>query len=166
MSKTTVAGDFLDALAAQLSARAGLAKVRVYTAPVAPEDLGEEAIELGEEIPITQEQAAMGKSDMMENVTIHGSILVSKPYPRKTTRVETINAGAKTARDRAVAIFGELASECGDNPTMATGTPPVATVLGVDVTSMTMHQGEAPEAQLGRSCWIEFDLTLQNETPQ
>ena len=73
---------------------------------------------------------------------------------------------AKTARDRAVAIFGELASECGDNPTMATGTPPVATVLGVDVTSMTMHQGEAPEAQLGRSCWIEFDLTLQNETPQ
>jgi len=160
----TVAGTFLDATAVQLAARAGLAGVRIFTCPVLPEDLGKEAIELGEEIPIQREIASMGSSDVEESFTVTGSILVAKSFAKATTLQATINAAAKAARDRALAILEEVTDELATNDTMATGTPAVGTVRDVQMGEFTIRQAMAPEGQLGRVCWVEFTLEVQNHT--
>lgn len=148
----------LDALVAALQLRAGLAGVNVYSAPVTPEDLGTEAIELAEEVPIEQEPAAMASTDIEESFTVKGSILCFAPMAPGASRVATINAAAKVARDRACAILEEVTDELSGNRTV-TGTVRDASISGV-----TVHQGLAPEGQLGRVCWVQFDISAEAHT--
>ena len=148
MSATTVPA-FLDALAAVLSARAGLSGVNVYTCPVAPENLGKEAIELGEEVSVEKEPASMSSRDLTETYTVSGSILVYSPI------ASTINVAAKACRDRALAILEEVSDELADDQTVD------GTVLSAGISSQTWRQGLAPEGQLGRLCQVEFGMTVE-----
>ena len=149
---------FIDALVAALQARAGLAGVNVYGCPVAPEDLGKEAIELAAETDVVQTAAAMGSTDIEESFDVKGSIVCFTPMPAEATKVATINGAAKTVRDRACAILGEVESELSTNDTVT------ATVRDAHTTSIKVNQGMAPEGQLGRWCAIEFTISAEAHT--
>ena len=154
----TALPSFLDALAAALQARGGLAGVSVYTCPVSPEDLGKEAVELAAETDVEQTVAAMGSTDIEESFDVKGSIVCFSPMGAGATKVATINAAAKKVRDRACAILGEVESELAGNDTVT------ATVRDAHTTSIKVNQGLAPEGQLGRWCAIEFTITAQAHT--
>ena len=146
---------FLDALATALAARPGLAGVNVFTCPVPPESLGAEGIELAAETLIEQLPAAMGSSELEESYQVRGSVLVAKPIVGATSATASINTAAKAARDRCAAIIEEVTDELATNSTMT------ATVRDVGIVEQTYHQGLAPEAQLGRVCWVEFTLAVE-----
>ena len=149
---------FIDALVAALQARAGLAGVSVYSCPVSPEDLGKEAIELAAETDVVQTAAAMGSTDIEESFDVKGSIVCFTPMPAGASTAATINGAAKTVRDRACAILGEVESELSTNDTVT------ATVRDAHTTSIKVNQGMAPEGQLGRWCAIEFTISAEAHT--
>jgi len=148
----------LDALVAALQARPGLAGVNVYGCPVAPEDLGKEAIELAAETDVVQTIAAMDSTDVEEAFDVKGSIVCFTPMPAGASTAATINGAAKTVRDRACAILGEIESELATNDTVT------ATVRDAHATSIKVNQGMAPEGQLGRWCAIEFTISAEAHT--
>lgn len=150
MSVTTLPA-FLDELATQLAARTGLAGVNIFTCPVRPEDLGEEAIELAAETVIEQRQRAMNSTTQEEEYDVTGSILAYRPVPPVSGG---INTAAKAARDRVEAIIEEVIDEVATNDTMT------AKVRDVQLTGQTWKQGYAPEGQLGRFCSVEFTLSV------
>jgi hypothetical protein len=149
---------FMDALAAQLILRAGLSGVAVFTAPVAPENAGEEAIVLAPETSIEQTVAAMSSTDIEEVYDVKGLILVYHAQAPGATLVGTINAGAKAARDRAFAIFEEVVDQLTTDATVS------GTVRDARTTTVTVQQGLAPEGQLGRVCQIEFVIQAEAHT--
>ena len=148
----------LDALVAALQARPGLAGVAVYSCPVAPEDLGKEAIELAAETDVVQTAAAMDSTDVEESFDVKGSIVCYHAMPAGAGHVATINAAAKVVRDRACAILGEVESELATNDTVT------ATVRDARTTSIKVNQGMAPEGQLGRWCAIVFTISAEAHT--
>jgi hypothetical protein len=154
MSASSI-GPFLDAMTTALAARVGLAGVVVYSCPVPPEALGKEAIELAPSVEVTQEAAAMSSSHITEGYDVKGSILVSIAMAPGATKPATINAAAKASRDRALAIYDEVRDYLAAAPTVS------GTVLGAEVGGLTLEQGFAPEGQLGRSCRIEFTISVE-----
>jgi hypothetical protein len=157
MAATALPG-FLDALAALLTLRAGLAGVNVFTCPVDPADLGTEAIELAAETPVAQELAAMASRDIEEAFEVKGSIICYAPRPASASTVATVNAAAKTARDRACAILEELTDALAGDDTAG------GSVRDAQISGLVMRQGMAPEGQLGRLCQIEFTISAEAHT--
>lgn len=154
----TAVPSFLDALTTALTTRPGLAAVAVFGAPVAPEQLGKAAIELAASVEVQQEAAAMSSRDISETFTVKGSILAASPLAPGATMPATINAAAKSARDKALAIYAEIADCLADDQTVS------GSVLGADVGGITLEQGFAPEGQLGRVCHIEFTIAAEAHT--
>lgn len=142
---------FLDALRTALAARSGLDDVIVFTCPVAPEDLGKQAIELANEVAVDQHRLGMGETTLDEEYTLPGSIIVFRTAKQGG---QAINTAAKAARDRADAILEEIVDEVTTNDTMS------ATVRDVTITMQRWSQGMAPENRLGRFCRVEFTLTV------
>ena len=136
---------FVDALRTALVNRSGLSGVNVYTAPVAPEDEGTEAIIFGEEdadgtagvycIPAEQRQ---------EEYEVRGRVLIVKSGAGETA--------IKAARDRAYAIYAEVASEVGTNDRMT------GTVDDVTATQATVEQVPGDHVRI---CRIRFILTVK-----
>ena len=149
---TTTLPAFLDALAAALVLRAGLAGVAVFTCPVRPEELGDEAIELADTVEVAQGRAAMSSTDVEESYEVKGSVIV---FRTAKPGASAINTAAKAARDRATAIIEEVTDEVSGNATMS------ATVRDVTIAAQSWSQGYAPENQLGRFCRIEFTLRCE-----
>lgn len=147
---------FLDALVAALQLRVGLAGVNIYSCPVDPADLGKEGLEFAEDVSIEQARASMGSRDMEESYTVNGSLLVAAPIAAKGAKVASINAAAKVARDRAMAILSEITDELADNDAMS------ATVRDVSMASLEVHQGMGGETQLGRVAWVEFTMKVES----
>lgn len=151
---------FLDALTAALAARPGLAGVAVFSAPVDPDLLGKEAIELAESVDVNQTSAAMSSRDISETFTVKGSILVASPMVKQASVMATINTAAKAARDRALAIYAEVCDELADDITVD------GSVLGADVGGYVLEQGFSPEDQMGRVARIEFSIDAEaHSTP-
>lgn len=146
---------FLDALAALLTLRAGLAGVRVFTCPVDVADLGEEAIELAHETSVEHELAELGSHDVEESFDVKGSIVCYHAMTTSTDAVATINAAAKTVRDRACAILEEVTDALAADDTVS------GSVRDAQVSAVTVRQGMAPETQLGRLCQIELTISVQ-----
>jgi len=147
--------DFIDALVAALQLRAGLAGVSIYSGPVTPEDLGQESIELAEDVEIEQSRASMGSTEMEESYSVPGSILVAAPIAPKSDMATTINTATKAVRDRAFAILHEVVDELAGNDEMTN------TVRDVVMERLSFHQGAAPEGQLGRIAWVEFSMKVE-----
>lgn len=147
----------LDALVAALQLRAGLTGVRVFSAPVAPESLGMEAIELADETDIEQSAAAMGSSDIEELLAVKGSIICFSPMPGSGP-VDSINLAAKECRDRACAILEEVTDELASDDTIG------GSVRSAAISSVTVAQGLAPEGQLGRWCRVAFTVSAEAHT--
>lgn len=154
MAATALPG-FLDALAALLTLRAGLSGVRVFTCPVDVADLGEEAIELAHETSVERELAAMSSTDVEESFDVKGSIVCYHAMTSGVDPVATINAAAKTVRDRACAILEEVTDALAADDTVS------GSVRDAQVTAVTMRQGMGPETQLGRLCQIEFTISAE-----
>lgn len=148
----------LDALATALANRGGMAGVNVFTAPVEPADLGKESVTFAAEVDIDQELAAMGSSDIEETFDVPGSIICFAPMATSTGPAATINAAAKTVRDRACDILEEVSEELASNSTVT------GTVRDAAISSIKLTQGLAPEGQLGRWCSIEFTVTAEAHT--
>lgn len=155
MSATTL-GAFLDEFVAQLQARDGLAGVAVYTCPVDPESLGAAGIELADDVSIDVTQASIGTDDIEESYPVNGMVLVTAPYAASTDVVATINAAAKTARDRCEAIMAEIVAALVADSTAG------GAVDNVRIANQTYKQGMAPDAALGRVAWCEFVLEVSN----
>ena len=143
---------FLDAFVAALQLRGGLAGVRVFGCPVVPEDLGEEGIELAEEVSVDTSRDSMNSE--REDYTVNGSVLVLAPMVRGASPQSTINATAKVARDRCNAIVAEVADELLTDCTVG------GVVVDAQLDGITFHQGMAPEGQMGRACWCEFSVKV------
>ena len=156
MSATALPG-FIDALAALLTLRAGLAGVHVFTCPVAPEDLGSEAIELAPETSVEQQVAAMGSHDIEEAFDVRGSIVCYQAMTGSGA-VTSINVAAKAARDRACAILEEVTDALAGDDTVS------GSVRDAQITGITLRQGMAPEGQLGRLCQVEFTIHAEAQT--
>jgi hypothetical protein len=150
MGATTLP-QLLDALLVALSDREGLAGVNIYTCPVSPEELGPEGIEFAEEVSVEQARASFGNTDLEESYTVSGSLLVAAPMPPGSGAV---NRAAKAARDRCAELLHEISEELATNDTLDNE------VRDVSIASQVWHQGMAPEAQLGRVCWVEFSLAV------
>ena len=142
----------------ELAVRVGLAGVSIFSCPVAPEDLGKEAIEFASETNVEQTIAAMSSTDIEETFTVKGSIICYSPMVGATSKVASINHAAKTARDRAVAILGEIESELSGNATVT------STVRDARTTELKISQGLGPEGQLGRVCFVEFTIEAEAHT--
>ncbi len=144
---------FLDALHAALDARPGLAGVNIFTCPVAPEDLGKEALELANDVPVEEPRAerSMGSTGLEEEYQVPGNAICFKTAKQGAP---AINDAAKKARDRAYAILEEIVDEVAANDTMS------GTVRDVTITAQRWTQGMAPENRLGRFCRVEFTLTV------
>jgi len=142
---------FLDALQAALVARPGLAEVNVFTCPVDPHDLGEQAIELANEVAVEQKRESMASDDLDEEYVVTGAIVI---FRTAAPGVQAINTAAKAARDRADEILEEIVDEISGNDTMTN------TVRDVTITHQIWAQGMAPENRLGRFCRVEFTLTV------
>jgi len=142
---------FLDALRAALANRAGLAGVSVFTCPVAPDDLGKQAIEIANEVEIEQHRLSLSATTLDEEYPVPGAIIVYRTAKQGT---QAINSAAKLARDRADAIMEEVVDEITTNDTMS------GTVRDVTITMQRWTQGMAPENRLGRFCRVEFTLTV------
>jgi len=142
---------FLDALRAALVNRAGLAGVNVFTCPVTPDDLGKQAIELANEVPIEQNRLSLNSTVLNEEYTLPGAIIAFRTAKQGG---QAINTAAKAARDRVDAILEEVVDEITTNDTMA------GTVRDVTITMQRWTQGMAPENRLGRYCRVEFTLTV------
>jgi len=142
---------FLDALRSALVLRAGLDHVNVFTCPVDPHDLGEQAIELANEVMVEQKRESMDSDDLDEEYVVTGAIIV---YRTAAPGAQAINLAAKAARDRADAILEEIVDEVSTNDTMT------GTVRDVTITQQIWAQGMAPENRLGRFCRVNFSLTV------
>lgn len=150
-------GPCLDALVVKLALRAGLAGVNLYTAPVAPEQLGNRAIEFGDTTEAEQTWAEMGSRKISESYSLRGSISITQPMTRGVSRPATINAAAKKARDAALLVYEEIRDELAADPTLGS----VVDEAALD--GFTMEQGFAPEGQIGRVCTIEFLIAVDAE---
>jgi len=142
---------FLDALRAALAIRAGLAQVNVFTCPVSPDALGEQAIEFANGVDIEQRRLAMSETTLDEEYAVPGSIIAFRTAKQGT---QATNSAAKLARDRVDAILEEVVDEITTNDTMS------GTVRDVTISGQHWTQGMAPEGRLGRYCRVEFTLTV------
>lgn len=157
MSATAFNG-FIDALVAALQARAGLAGVRVFSAPADPSDVGEEAIILAPETSVIQSPAAMSSTHITEEFTVKGLILCYAAQAPGADPVSTVNAAAKVARDRAIAILEEVTDELAGDMTVS------GSVLAASISELDIKQGPGAEEQLGRVCSVEFSIAAEAHT--
>jgi hypothetical protein len=156
MAVTTLAS-LLDGLVASLSTRAGLAGVNVFGCNVPPEMLGREAIELAARVDVAQAAAQMGSDNIAETYRVDGSILVSRPLAAAATTTDTVNVAAAAARDRALAIYGEVVEQLAADESVG------GVVRWAAPGGLVLEQGFAPEGQLGRVCRVEFTVSCEAE---
>jgi hypothetical protein len=137
-----VVATVLDAICAALPDRAGLAGVNVYSAPVSTDDAGTEYIVFGNPKLETVRGGAAGYR--AETWRVEGELRAWKPW------AGSIELTIKAARDRALALFGELDAHVND--TYADGLPSV-TVASGDLDQD--HQSE------DRACWLAFVMFVE-----
>jgi hypothetical protein len=106
-------------------------------------------------VDIAQEQAGMSSAKVKEDYSVPGVITCFASMPKGVSKVATVNAAAKTARDRACTILEEV------NDYMTGARTVGSTVLDAWVAEVKLTQGLAPEAQLGRWCSIEFTISAE-----
>jgi hypothetical protein len=98
---TSRLGELIDAMAATLEARSGLAGVNILTGPASDEELGIEYIALAiGEIQLPKRFAAAGNRLALETLTI--------PCELQARAEGAGNPARKVARDRALALYAEV----------------------------------------------------------
>lgn len=139
--------DFLDGLRTALVARAGLAGVNVFTAPVDEVSMGKECIILAYEAESVEvEQPIMGRHENFEGMDVGGFIWVNKPGAGETV--------IAAARDRAFAIL-EQVIDLLDSYTTTAATQTAIIVDQADVTGYTLEQ-VAQDSE--RHCFLRFQI--------
>ena len=151
MATASSLGVFLDSLRAQLLVRGGLAGVRIFTGPVGDHEIGAENIVFAvDPVDVAQAYPTVPQREAFESYSVEGRIWIVKSGGGETA--------IKAARDRALAILGEVQSECIGNDTMTTGG--TASVRDVLLTSYKLEQAALDAA---RDCRIAFTLEVKGE---
>jgi hypothetical protein len=153
----TTVGSFLTNLRTRLIARTNLAAVPVYTATVDHLSVGQEAIVFGVENIV----AAFGYRTLPQ-------IEVSEEYPVEG-RIWVVKAGAgettiASARDRTIAIFGEVVDElktCNTASATLDATANTLATLGVDDARISSWRLEQYAADGGRDARIMFNVNVK-----
>jgi hypothetical protein len=155
-------GDFLDNLKANLDGRmtGSLANVEVYTAPVDAEEYDDdrESVVLGLDVNTDEDVEALragGHRNQEENIVecqlMSWDIVVDG---------ETGESVAKTTRDRALLIFGEVETEIRTDYRQS-----LPYVKMAKISRKRLNQGVYPQADgRARACVIEFDITITLRT--
>jgi hypothetical protein len=144
MALTTKVGPYLDALAANLSARNGLSGVGVFSGWVGP-DGGLRSSQI-ESVDSTDDWGLIGNRRLDEAVTLTGFIWAQAPGAGEVA--------IKAARDAAEAIWNELLDELVTNPSQG-----VAEVL-TNAHVASMSEENAVNADKQRVCRITFTIAL------
>ncbi len=148
---TWTAPIYVTALRDLLRARAGLAGVRVDSAPVSKDDANAKEIITVIDVDTEQEPAALGPPNrQMEFYTVEGVIQVLKLGHGEDTAVE--------ARDRAAALFAEVELQVQATPDMGLNTPATEQVIRYSsITRKTLRQGIQTNY---RRAIIEWNITV------
>jgi hypothetical protein len=144
MATTTVPA-FLDALKAQLEARAGLANVGIYTSPQSEEVT--ESIEFGYRITGTQGWAALGQRRRGDEYVVTGIIWKAADGAGE--------ADAKVARDWVYDAFGELEEQLRTDPWVNNA---VTGDTGAQITRADFNQWYGDRQRIAR---MEFDISCR-----
>jgi len=131
----------LTALQAALDGLSGLDGVSVFSGP-AGDSQTLECVELGAEIPMTSEPAAMNGL-RKEEYSIDGSVFSIKPGAGETV--------IQAARTRAFAMYAYIETYLNDTPT-----------IGGTCTDSNLEQSKVKQSYLpdGRMCAIEFTINV------
>lgn len=150
---------FIDSFVAQLAARTGITSLTDPTVTVIDywpgdtENLGDVII-VGYSAADTNEPAAIGQGRYEETVTLSCHIRVVRPGAGTTV--------AKTARDRAAGLLGEV-----DNQLRTTFPEVGDQTIAASVTRRQMDQFPSTAGGTGvRVCVIEFDVEYRARTPK
>jgi hypothetical protein len=145
MSTASSLGSFLTAVRDALGNRIGLAGVRIFTGPVAEQDIGTENIVFAvEETRVSQDYPTVPQRESFETYAVEGRIWIVKPGSGEPA--------ITAARERALEILGEVQSECIGNDTMD------GSVRDVLLVSYNLTQIVLDGA---RDCRISFTLRVQ-----
>lgn len=151
------AGAFKDALKTALEARAGVIgftapTVSVFTYWPGEDEWSTDTIVVGYTVADTNEPAALGNNSYTEEVNVESQVLVVRPGAGETV--------AKTARDRASNMLGEIDNQLRTSP------PAVGTqTISARISDRAMD--EFPSISGGtavRVCRIEFTITYKART--
>lgn len=141
---TTSVPAFLDALKAQLEARAGLADVGIYTSPQNEEVT--ESIEFGYRIAGTQGWAALGQRARNDDYAVTGIIWKAADGAGEAT--------AKEARDWVYTTFGELEEALRDDMHLSD-----TLVIGCQLIRADFSQWYDDRKRMAR---LEFDIAAKS----
>lgn len=139
----TTFAEFLDSYRELLIARPGLIDVNVFTGDMPSPDSGLESIQF---IHVEQAEAATahGNCRREEEYTVSGVIWIERPDAGE----EVI----KEARDRAVAIYREMALQILETKHIG----------GAHITAwMKALQSASIPSSTGRICWINFEIRVK-----
>lgn len=150
MGAVTTVGVFLDALRTKLGIRAGLAGVHIFTGPVDDVAIGEEAIVFAvDETNATFNYRTLPRIEVFEEYDVEGRIWVVKPGGGE--------AAIKATRDRALAIFEQVADELAADNTSTAGT---VSALGVEDARITDWNLTQVVLDGGRDCRLAFTISV------
>lgn len=141
---------YLDALVTALEGNATVdgggtvPTCRVYSAPLGPQDTIGREMFIFLDIDQTDDQLAMGDANRLEVYTLSGIVSVQA--------IGAGNAEAKTARDRAVALYGAMKAEIYGDIDLA--------VTGVKASEVVRYSLRQIVAEEGRFCIIDFDIEI------
>jgi hypothetical protein len=145
MATASSLGVFLVAVRDALSARPGLAGVRIFTGPVGEKDIGQENIVFAvESIDVAQDFPTAGQREAFESYPVEGRIWIVKPGSGENA--------IEAARERALEILGEVQSECSANMTMD------GSVRSLLLTSYSLTQLPLDAA---RDCRVSFTIEVK-----
>lgn len=144
MASTTVPA-FLDALKAQLEARAGLTGATIATAPTAMDVM--ESVEFGHHIDGSQAWGSLGQRSRKEEYIVGGVVWVAKDGAGE--------AVAKEARDQVFDWFGELEAQLRSDPWV---NQTVVGDTGAQITGGVLDQWPSDRQRIAR---ILFQITCK-----